>query len=88
MANIFHATLFCAERNIRAYTRVEGDIQAVCLGLFPAEPEHYTGSLANWLKAEPMPVPAWLERNIRKICDLDSNARLFNWAGYYSEGLR
>lgn len=87
MANYFHMVriaMLCAERNIRAYTRVEGDTQTVRLGIFPAEPEHYAGSLADWLKVEPTPVPTQLEQNIRELCDLDRNARLFNWAGCYS----
>lgn len=44
MANYFHMAriaMLCAERNIRAYTRVEGDTQTVRLGIFSAEPEHY-----------------------------------------------
>lgn len=87
MTNYFHMVriaMLCAERNIRAYTRVEGDTQTVRLGIFPADPEYYTDSLADWLKVEPAPVPAQLEQNIRELCDLDRNARLFNWAGYYS----
>ena len=47
MANYFHMAriaMLCAERNIRAYTRVEGDTQTVRLGIFPAEPEHYAAT--------------------------------------------
>ena len=86
MGNYYHMTriaMLCAERNIRAYTCVEGGTQTVRLGIFPADPECYAG-LANCLKTEPAPVPARLEKNIRELCDLDSNAWCFNWAGYYS----
>lgn len=47
MTNYFHMAriaMLCAERNIRAYTRVEGDTQTVRLGIFPAEPEHYAAT--------------------------------------------
>lgn len=41
MTNYFHMAriaMLCAERNIRAYTRVESDTQTVRLGISPLTP--------------------------------------------------
>lgn len=77
MANYFHMTriaMLCAEHNIRAYTRVEGDTQTVRLGIFPSWINPHHARTAEKIRANRAALTVARERITRAGCRLPARA--------------